>query len=145
MKLFLISLCFLAGCMPPIEGVLQECPGYVQENVGEIRYMPVSWGTVMLMSGVTNKRTGEIWLTALADRHTLLHEVAHSVYFRVQHDEFDRQFRREKDWISIWAIGHNETVAEAFVEGMKGRRNPKIDCAMRFFNGNKQDNLRRLP
>ncbi len=134
--LFLITL-YSSGCMSEakIDSVLSTCPQYVRDNVGEIKYMPISWGTAMLMSGVTDKRTGEIWLAAWADEHTILHEAGHSVYFRTPHSDFDAEFRKKRGFVSVWSLNYDETVAEAFYGGMIGRSNPKIDCAMRFFRG----------
>ncbi len=90
---YVLILCLLAGCLSEqkIQRVLDSCPDHVQKNVGEIKYKPVSWGTAMLMHGVTDKKTGEIWLTALANEHTLLHEIGHSVHFRASPE-------RKKEW-----------------------------------------------
>ena len=134
--LWLITL-LISGCLSQsqITSTLSECPQNVQDNVGDIYYLPWSWGTVMLMSGVTDVNTGEIWLTAWADEDTVLHEAAHSVYIRTPHDEFLAEFKQKQGFVSIWSIGVQEEIAEAFVEGMKGRSNPKIDLAMQFFEG----------
>jgi hypothetical protein len=136
--LLLLVLLFTSGCMSEayISEQVARCPQFVRDNVGEIKYMPVSWGTVMGISGVTDKTTGEIWLTAWADKHTILHEIGHSVYFRVPNEEFTEEFRKQDGFVSIWSMGLYEEIAEAFYEGMQGRSNPKIDCAMEFFNGN---------
>ena len=130
-----LLLLLLSGCMSQakIDSIVATCPQYVQDNVGDIRYMPVSWGTVMLISGVTDKHTGEIWLTAWAGKHTVLHEIGHSVYFRTPHAAFDAEFRVNRGFVSFWSLNHPEAVAEAFYEGMKGGSNPRIDCAMNFF------------
>jgi len=127
----------MSGCVSQttIDEQVARCPQFVQNNVGEIKYMPASWGTAMLISGVTDKHTGEIWLTAWADKHTILHEIGHSVYFRVPNEEFTKEFRKQDGFVSIWSIGIYEEIAEAFYEGMQGRSNPKINCAMKFFNG----------
>ena len=127
-----------------IDRTIARCPKFVQDNVGDIKYLPISWGTAMLISGVTNKHSGEIWLTAWVNEHTLLHEIAHSVYFRTPHTRFDELFREKSGFVSIWGLSHTEAVAEAFIEGMKGRSNPKIDCAMKFFRGIKTGKGREL-
>jgi len=132
-----LILIFLSGCMSQkvIDEQLALCPQYVQDNVGVIIYKPNSWGTAMLISGATDIHTGEIWLTVWADKHALLHEIAHSVYFRVPNQTFTEEFCRQSGFVSIWSVGLQEEIAEAFVEGMKGRSNPKIDCAIDFFRG----------
>jgi len=137
LRFLLLGLIFFSGCMSQstIDQQLALCPQYVQENVGDIKYMPISWGTLMFISGVTDKNTGEIWLTAWANKHALLHEIGHSVYFRVSNEEFTKEFKKKSGFVSIWSIGHYEEIAECFVEGMNGRSNPKIDLAMEFFNG----------
>ncbi len=137
----LLTILVCSGCLSQskIDRILATCPEFVQQNVGEIKYLPVSWGTVMLMSGVTDKYTGEIWLTAWANEHALLHEIAHSVYFRTNHEAFSEVFRSKRGFISIWALNHTEAVAEAFVEGVGGKTNPKINCAMDFFMGKRFD------
>lgn len=138
LALILICLCLcVSGCISQqiISEELARCPQFVQNNVGDIEYRPISIPSLLLMSGATHKPTGRVLLFALANRHAIFHEIGHSIYFRVPHDEFDRDFRKARGFVSIWSIGHYEKVAEAFVEGMKGRRNGKIDCAMRFFRG----------
>jgi len=172
-RLSLIGLCvsfviFLPGCMTQqkIQDVLQSCSEYVQQNVGEIKYHPVSWGTVMGIGGVTDKKTGEIWLTAWADEHILLHEVAHSVYFRAENTEqFYNDFSQmstpksynnlvlfavpmagllpSKDFRNLYAsISIYEDMAECFVAGMNGEKgsetfNKKVDRVMEFYTKGK--------
>lgn len=135
--LSLLLLVFVSGCMSEakIERIVATCPQYVQDNVGEIKYMPISWGTAMGFGGVTDKYTGEIWLTLWANEWMVLHEVAHSVHIRTPHRVFDRQFKEAKGFISLYALNHAEAVAEAFVEGMGGRTNEKIDLTMKFMRG----------
>jgi len=142
MRYLLIILFFVSGCISQadIDYQLSRCPQFVQDNVGTIEYRPVSIPSLLLMNGATHKPTGKILLFALADEHTILHEIGHSVYFKTPHARFDADFRARRGFISVWAIGHYEAIAEAFVEGMKGRSNPKIDCAMRFFNGEYYEN-----
>ena len=137
MRYLLLVLIFMSGCVSQtiIDEQVARCPQFVQNNVGEIKYMPLSWGTAMGISGVTDKHTGEIWLTAWADKHTILHEIGHSVYFRVPNEEFTKEFRKQDGFVSIWSIGIYEEIAEAFYEAMQGRSSPKINCAMKFFNG----------
>ncbi|KKK58195.1 hypothetical protein LCGC14_3046910, partial [marine sediment metagenome] len=69
MEVFLIlGIIFaLSGCMTDYQAVLDKCPKYAQDNVGKIHYFPISWGTLLGISGVTDKNTGEIWLTLWAD------------------------------------------------------------------------------
>ena len=137
LTILFLTICLSQGCINQfdIDSQLARCPQFVRDEVGEISYKPLHPASFLLLSGATHKPTGRVLLFAMADKHTILHEIAHSVYFRTPHVDFKADFKASKGFISIFAIGHAEAVAEAFVEGMKGRSNPRIDCAMEFFEG----------
>ena len=167
-RLSLIGLCvfviFMQGCLSRamIDEQLALCPEFVQNNVGEIKYMPISWGTAMGISGVTDKKTGEIWLTAWAGEHTLMHEIGHSVYFRAEdaeqfYSDFSQMSKPKsqnnlvlfavpmagylpyKDFRNLYSSTNiYEDMAECFVAGMRGEKgseafNKKVDRVMEFY------------
>ena len=172
-RLSLIGLCMLfvilvSGCLSQavIDEQLALCPKYVRDNVGEIKYEPFSPLSLLLVNGMTSKSTGDIWLFALADKNTVLHEAAHSVYFRAEDTEqFYNDFSQIskpkshnnlvlfavpmagylpcKDFRSLYASTNiYEDMAECFVAGMNGEKgsetfNKKVDRVMEFYTKGK--------
>ena len=165
----LIALCvlliiFAQGCLSQavIDEQLASYPQFMRDNIGKIKYEPFSPFSLLLISGMTSKSTGDIWLFALADKNTLLHEAAHSVYFKAKDTkQFYNDFSQMstpiphnnlvlfavpmagllpcKDFRNLYASTNiYEDMAECFVAGVNGETgsekfNKKVDRVLEFY------------
>lgn len=154
----------MPGCLSQaaIDEQLVLCPEFIQDNIGEIKYEPFSPFSLLLVNGLTSKSTGDIWLFALADKNTVLHEAAHSVYFRAKdteqfYNDFSQMSKPKlhnnlvlfavpmagwlpcKNFRNLYASTNiYEDMAECFVAGMKSEKggklfNKKVDRVMEFY------------
>ena len=164
--LFIIGLLigfFLLGCYNP--AVLEKCPVYFQENIGEISYEPLN-PLGLLFRGLVDVQdpNGTIHLYITADNDVLLEEMFHSFEIRAGHNRYDEweQFyyafhsdgSTYKDYggaklsaliVLCWPflngqyhnVSHFEDTAYHFVRLMNGRPidNDKTKAVEEFING----------
>lgn len=127
---YVLLLLLLSGCMTQtrIDRALSKCPQLVQNRVGDFR--------VGLFSMAFGDGTATIGFWD--NEHGVWHEAGHIAYYFIPPpDEYIKEFKEAAGFISWYAQFNNieEQFAEAFTEGMKGRSNPKIEMAMKFFDG----------
>jgi len=159
----LCALCVCAGCMNQtnIDRALAELPPYMRENIGPVKYEPLSPLSLILAGQVIETDpTATIYLYALADGDVLKHEAFHSFELLSMHNRpmewqnycmcmgnTDVNLSAHlalllpvpPQWIPSNSSGtlygemnHFEDGAEVFVHHRPER---KWDCVCRFANG----------
>lgn len=169
MKYLSLSIILMActGCMNQarIDRALAELPPYMRENIGPVKYQPLSPLSLILAGQVIETDpTATIYLYALADEEVLKHEAFHSFELLAMHNRpmdwqdyymcmgntdlslpahlallspFPPQWIPSKSSASLYGeTNHFEDGAEVFVHHQPER---KWDCVCRFANGIRQD------
>lgn len=90
-KYLVILLLFVSGCLSreAIDQEISKLPIYMQENIGEVKYQPLSFNGISWLGRTTLDMEGTVYLYGLADKQVLRHELFHSFETRMKYTRFD--------------------------------------------------------